>query len=71
MVNQEQLAGNTRSALVYQVSMKKTYAFVRAQCLKNNCFCMVRQITAVMSRKEERERYAQQSFFSVRSLNGV
>ncbi len=59
MVNQEQAAGDTHSTLVNQVSMKKTYAFVCAQCLANRCFCVVCQITAVMSHKEEREqRYA-------------
>ncbi len=59
MVNQEQMTKDTHSTLVYQVLMKKTYAFVRAQCLMNNCFCLVCQIRAVMSREEEREqRYA-------------
>ncbi len=52
MVSQEQAAGDTHSTLVYQVSMKKTYVFIRAQCLTNSCFCVVCQIT-VMSRKEE------------------
>ncbi len=54
MVNQEQAAGGTHSTLVYQVSMTKTYVFVRAQCLRNSCFCVVCQII-VMSLKEERE----------------
>ncbi len=62
MVNEEQAAGDTDSTLVYQVSMKKTYAFVRAWCLKNSCFCMVYQITAMMSLEEEREWYAQQRY---------
>ncbi len=58
MVNQEQAAGDTHSTLVYQVSMK-AYAFMHAQCLTNSCFCVVCQITEVMSREEEREqRYA-------------
>ncbi len=62
MVNQEQAAGDTPSTLVYQFSMKKTYRFVRAQCLTNSCFCVVCQITAMMSCEEERERYAQQRY---------
>ncbi len=69
MVNQEQAAGDTHSTLVYQVSKKKTYVFVRAQCLTNNCFCVVCQIMAVMFREEKRERYAQQS--TLYRLNSV
>ncbi len=62
MVNQEQAAGDTHSTLVYQLSIKKNYAFVCAQCLTNSCFCMVCQIIAVMYREEEREWYAQQHY---------
>ncbi len=55
MVNQEQTAGGTHSTLVYQVSMKKTDAFVRAQGLTNSCFCVLCEIKVVMSREEEQE----------------
>ncbi len=55
MAYQEQMAGDTHSPLVYQVSMKKTDAFVCAQSLTNSCFCVICEITVVMSREEEQE----------------
>ncbi len=71
MIKQEQAAGDNHSTLAYQVSMKKTYAFVCAQCLTNSCFCVVYQIMEVMSCKEEREqRYAIQ-FLHRRGKNCV